>query len=94
LLTPEQEKMLLESVAQKSLKGEILTAKDIRAEVELIVKHTVSDDYLWNLFKCNGWKKKVPSPKHPMQGLVAQEEFKKNSTIFWQPSSQTKKMTG
>lgn len=94
LLTLEQEKVLLGSVAQKSLRGEILTAKDIRAEVELIVKHAVADDYLWDIFKRNGWKKKAPRPKHPMQDLVAQEEFKKNSPIFWQPASQTKKMTG
>lgn len=60
MLTPKLVKVLLELVAKKSLKGEILTAKDIRIEVELIVKYTVSDDYLWDLLKLNGWKKKAP----------------------------------
>lgn len=87
LLSFEQEEELLAAVAEKSLKGEILTAKDIRTEVEQKVNRSVSDDYLWDLFKRHGWKKKAPRPKHPMQGLAAQDEFKKNSQNYWQPAS-------
>lgn len=94
LLSFEQEQQLLKKVAEKSLNGEILTAKDIRAEVESAVKRTVSDDYLWDLFKRHEWKKKAPRPKHPLQNLEAQDEFKKNSPIFWQPASPGKKMSG
>ena len=82
LLSFEQEEQLLEKVAKKYLNGEILTAKAIRTEVELAVIRSVSDNYLWDLFKRHGWKKKAPPPKHPSQSLKAQEEFKKNSPNF------------
>lgn len=82
-----QEEDLLKSIAEKSLKGEILTAKDIRKEVEAKVNRTVSEDYLWDLFKRHGWKKKAPRPKHPLQDITIQEMFKKNSQMFWQPTS-------
>lgn len=85
-LTFSQEEGLLKSIAEKSLKGEILTAKDIRKEVEQKVKRSVSEDYLWDLFKRHGWKKKAPRPKHPLQDIAAQDLFKKNSPMFWQPA--------
>ena len=94
LLSFDQEEQLLKKVAEKSLNGEILTAKAIRIEVELAVKGNVSDDYLWDLFKRHGWKKKAPRPKHPLQNLKAQEELKKNSPNFWQPALTNKKMNG
>jgi transposase len=85
-LTFSQEEDLLQSIAAKSLKGEILTARDIRKEVEKKVKRSVSEDYLWDLFKRHGWKKKAPRPKHPLQDIAAQDLFKKNSPMFWQPT--------
>lgn len=85
-LSLKEEEELLKSIEEKSLKGEILTAKDIRKEVEEKVKNKVSEDYIWDLFKRHGWKKKVPRPKHPKQNIEAQEEFKKNSWRYWQPT--------
>ncbi len=79
-----QEEDLLKSIAEKSLKGEILTAKDIREQVEKKVNRCVSEDYLWDLFKRHGWKKKAPRPKHPLQNIAAQDLFKKNLQRFWQ----------
>lgn len=81
-----QEEELLKAIAEKSLKGEILTARDIREEVEKKVERSVSEDYLWDLFKRHGWKKKAPRPKHPLQDISAQDLFKKNSPMFWQPA--------
>jgi len=81
-----QEEVLLKNIAEKSLKGEILTAKDIRKEVEKKVKRSVSEDYLWDLFKRHGWKKKAPRPKHPLHNIAAQDLFKKNLQKFWQPT--------
>lgn len=85
-LSLEEEGKLLKSIEEKSLKGEILTAKDIRKEVEEKVKKKVSEDYIWDLFKRHGWKKKSPRPKHPKQNIEAQEEFKKNSRRYWHPT--------
>lgn len=81
-----EEQELLNSIAEKSLQGKILTAKDIQQEVEKKVNRKVSEDYLWDLFKRHGWKKKAPRPKHPLQDIAAQDLFKKNSPMFWQPT--------
>ena len=83
----KKEAALLKTIEEKSMRGEILTAKDIKKEVEKEVKKEVSDDYIWDMFKRHGWKKKVPRPKHPKQNIQAQEEFKKNSQKYWQPTS-------
>lgn len=84
-LSLDQERALLKSIEAKSLRGEILTAKDIRKEVEKQAGREVSQDYIWALFKRHGWKKKAPRPKHPKQDLAAQQGFKKNFLMQWQP---------
>lgn len=84
-LSLDQESALLKSIEAGSLRGEILTAKDIRKEVERQAGREVSQDYIWALFKRHGWKKKAPRPKHPKQDLAAQQAFKKNFLMQWQP---------
>ena len=86
-LTLKEEKDLLDSLSQKASEGLILTMNDIRVEIESNIGHGVSDDYIWDLFNRNNWKKKAPRPKHPDQDLEKQEDFKKNSKKTWQPSS-------
>lgn len=85
LLTLEQEEALFASLEQKALKGELKTAGDIRAIVEKKVGRVVSDDYLWDLLKRQGWKKKMPRPHHPKSSKQQQEDFKKNSPNAWMP---------
>jgi transposase len=85
LLTLEQEEDLFVSLEQKALKGELKTAGDIRALVEKTAGRVVSDDYLWDLLKRNGWKKKMPRPHHPKSNRQQQEDFKKNSPNVWMP---------
>lgn len=86
-LTIEQERELMNSLQDKASKGLLLTASDIRKQVELKVGKVVSDDYLWDLFKRHNWRKKSPMPKHPKSSKVKQEEFKKNSKKVWMPSN-------
>lgn len=86
ILSLAEERLLLKSIEAKAMKGAILTAKEIKKEVENKVKREVSEDYLWDLFKRHGWKKKAPRPKHPKQDLQAQDVFKKNSPKQWHPS--------
>ena len=81
-LSIKEEKELLKSIEKKSMRGEILTAKDIKREVEKKVKKEVSDDYIWDLFKRHEWTKKAPRPKHPKQNIQVQEDFKKNFQKF------------
>jgi transposase len=85
LLTLEQEEALFASLEQKALKGALKTAGDIRAIVEKATGRMVSDDYLWDLLKRHGWKKKMPRPHHPKSSRQQQEDFKKNSPNVWMP---------
>jgi transposase len=85
LLSIAEEASLFISLEQKASKGLIKTANDIRSMVEKKVGKEVSDDYLWDLLKRNGWKKKVPRPHHPKRSIEEQEAFKKNSPKNWSP---------
>lgn len=85
LMSVEEEQKLMKSLESKALKGEILSGKDVRKIVEQKVNKPVSDDYIWDLFKRNGWTKHSPRPHHPKKDIGKQEEFKKNSKIIWLP---------
>jgi len=86
-LTLEQEKQMMGDFANKAAAGRILTFKDIKQEVEKKLEREVSQDYIWDLFHRSGWGKKAPRPKHPKQDKDKQQEFKKNSPKYWQPTS-------
>lgn len=85
LMSVEQERELMNSLESKALKGQILSGKDVRKIVEQKTNKTVSDDYIWDLFKRNGWTKHSPRPHHPKKDAKKQEEFKKNSKTIWMP---------
>lgn len=87
LLNAEEEAELLSNIEQKAASGLIKTAYDIRTIVEAKVGKKVSDDYLWDLLKRNGWKKKMPRPHHPKRSIKEQQKFKKNSPNTWLPSN-------
>ena len=84
-LSIEEEKELMKKLEDKALKGQILSFLDIKKAVETKVGKAVSDDFLWDLFKRNGWTKHSPRPHHPKRDEAAQEEFKKNSKTIWMP---------
>jgi len=84
-LSIEEEEKLLNSLKKKAIKGKVLTYHDIKQEIENKLKRKVSDDYIWDLFKRHGWKKKAPRPKHPLQKKEESDEFKKNFKRIWQP---------
>lgn len=86
LLSLDQEQLLMEGLKQKALKGQIITMNDIRLTVEKQTGCPVSDDYLWDLFKRHGWKKKAPRPSHPKRNNTEQQAFKKNSPNYWSPA--------
>jgi transposase len=85
LMSIDEERKLMESLTDKALKGQILSGKDIRKVVEKKINRPVSDDYIWDLFKRNGWTKHSPRPHHPQKDNKKQEEFKKNSKTIWLP---------
>jgi transposase len=87
LLTLREESELMDTFKQKALQGKVITINDIRRIVESKTAQPVSDDYLWDLFKRHGWKKKAPRPQHPQKNIASQQTFKKNSPNYWSPVS-------
>lgn len=86
LLSLEEEAVLLKEIEQDALSGQILTYKTVKTMVETKINNSVSDDYVWDLFKRHGWNKKVPRKHHPLRDEEKQEEAKKNSKRTWQPN--------
>lgn len=85
LMSIEEERQLMKSLESMALKGQILSGKDVRKIIEQKINKSVSDDYIWDLFKRNGWTKHSPRPHHPNKNIEKQEEFKKNSKTIWLP---------
>lgn len=85
LMSIDQECQLMKSLEHKALNGQILSGNDVRIIVEQKLNKPVSDDYIWDLFKRNGWTKHSPRPHHPKKDIKKQEEFKKNSKTIWLP---------
>jgi len=86
ILTIEEEASLLKDLEEDALNGSILIFRHIKDAIELKAGKEVSDDYVWDLFKRHGWKKKVPRQSHPKGDKEKQEEYKKNSKRVWHPS--------
>lgn len=83
----EEEQNLMNDLAVSAVNGNILVAKHIRELIEKKLGKPVSEDYIWDLFKRHNWKKKMPRSEHPKKNKEAQEEFKKNSLKYWQPTN-------
>lgn len=84
-LSKEEELQLLDTLKSKALKGQLLTAKDIKKTFEDKIGHSVTQDYIWKLLRRNNWTKKTARPEHPKTDYEKQEEFKKNFQKIWQP---------
>lgn len=85
LLPHGEEVSLMQGLEDEAGEGKVITMNDIKGAVEKKVGHAVSDDYLWDLFKRHGWKKKAPRPQHPKKDEAKQQDFKKNSPGYWKP---------
>ncbi len=86
LLTLEEEVELLKEIETEALAGNILICKHVKKAVESKAGKEVSDDYIWDLFKRHGWKKKVPRQSHPKGDKEKQDDYKKNSKRIWLPN--------
>lgn len=84
-MTVEEEKKLFKDITEDALTGSILTYHDLKKLVEKKIKHEVSDDYIWVLFKRNNWVKNTPRPTHPEGDVEKRKEFKKNFKPYWHP---------
>ena len=82
----EKEKEFLKSIEKDALSGQIITFRQVKLKLEKEIGRTVSEDYVWDLFKRHKWTKKAPRQSHPQADKVAQEEYKKNSRRIWLPN--------
>jgi transposase len=74
-----EEDDILRAFEKRASKGEVLTAKQIKPEVEKALGKKVSDGYIYRLLKRHNWRKVAPRPHHVKADHEAQEQFKKNS---------------
>jgi transposase len=86
IMTIEQEKEFLQSVETEAINGTIITCQHIKSKIETRLNRSVSDDYIWDLFRRHKWTKKVPRQSHPQADKAKQNEYKKNSRKIWQPN--------
>jgi transposase len=82
----EKEKEFLKGIEEDALSGQIITYQQVKLKLERQIKRTVSDDYIWDMFKRHKWTKKAPRQSHPQADKAAQEEYKKNSRRIWLPN--------
>jgi transposase len=82
----EKEREFLKSIEEDALDGQIITYQQIKLKLEKQIARTVSEDYIWDLFKRHKWKKKAPRQSHPQADKAEQEEHKKNSRKIWLPN--------
>ena len=86
IMSLEEESLFMKRMEQEALKGQIITYKQVKDRLELEINRSVSDDYIWDLFKRHNWNKVVPRQSHPKAGKAVQEEFKKNFPNYWLPN--------
>jgi transposase len=86
IMSLEREREFLKSIEEDAIGGQIITYQQVKQKLETQMKVTVSEDYIWDMFKRHKWTKKVPRQSHPQADKAAQEEFKKNSRKIWQPN--------
>lgn len=78
-LSWEGEEELLGRFEQRAMKGEVVTAKTLWAEVTQVLGREVSLDYVYRLMHRHQWRKLAPRPSHVKANPQRQEAFKKNS---------------
>lgn len=86
LFSLAEEAEILKEIEEDALLGKILIYKHVKSIIEKRANKSVSDDYIWDLFKRHGWSKKVPRQHHPKRNEQDQIEYKKNLKRIWLPN--------
>jgi len=73
-----EEKAFLNSLYERSVRGEILTAKQILPELEKLLGKKVSLSYVYKLLHRHNWRKLGPRPHHVKSDKETQDDLKKN----------------
>jgi transposase len=66
-LPEEEERAVLASLRARARAGRLVTAAEMRAEIETRVGHAISDAYVYGLLHRHNWRK-VPAAAAPREG--------------------------
>jgi transposase len=73
----DKEEKILISFFEKSKKGEVLVANEVKAAYEEAVGRTVPKSTVYRMLARHGWRKIAPRPRHPKADPQKMEAFKK-----------------
>jgi transposase len=80
LMSEEEEVAFLSQFVEDGGKGLILTANDIKEELEKHLGRNVHIATVYRILHRHGWRKVVPRPQHPKRDKEAAEAFKKGAS--------------
>lgn len=79
IMSPEQEREVLEPFLERARAGGILVVPQIKRELEARLQRTLALSSVYNVLHRHGWRKLAPDKRHPQSDAAAQAEWKKNS---------------
>jgi transposase len=83
----EEERKFLEPWAESAADGGMLIVAPLRAALAQRLGRPVTHSVVYRLLARHGWRKVAPDTRHPKSDPLTQEEWKKNSPMYWLPSS-------
>jgi len=86
IMTPEQEREVLQPFLERARRGGILVVPQIKGELEAKLGRTMALSSVYNVLHRHGWRKLAPDKRHPQSDALAQAEWKKNSPRRLPPS--------
>ena len=84
-LTLEEEKEFLAPWLKLALSGSLLVVAPMRAALAERLGQPIRASILYGMLARRGWRKVAPDTRHPKSNPAAQEAWKKNSRMRWQP---------
>jgi transposase len=85
-LTEKEEEAFLRQWLPQAAQGQLLTAQQLRGQLQKRLGRRVSLGYVYRRLHRGGWRKLGPRPRHPQAQPRAQERFPKNSPGSSKPS--------
>lgn len=77
-MTPAQESSFLEPFLALARSGGMLIVSTVQAAYEKETGHAVAPSTIYRLLARHGWRKIMPTRRHPKSDPAVQEEWKKN----------------
>jgi transposase len=77
IMSPEQEREVLEPFLERARGGGILVVPQIKRELEARLERPLALSSVYNVLHRHGWRKLAPDKRHPQSDAAAQAEWKK-----------------